>query len=459
MWSRVLLHNEQFLRFVAVLCCVLCFCTQRTYAVKNASATFSISFNGIDLFNIPAFGRSLFGVTESPNDVNLSPSFSYEISSAEPDPNIMEDARLKTPKLIKKYGYPVEVHHVVTDDGYILELHRIVREGATPVLLTHGLLDSSATWVMMGPNKGLAYMLYDSNYDVWMTNVRGNSYSRNHTKYSTDHAKFWDFSFHEMGKYDLPASIDHILRTTDFERIHYIGHSQGTTIFWVMCSERPEYSEKILLMQGLAPVAFVKHSKSPVVNFLAFFQEPLSLLLRLIGAHEFLPSNDFLTMFSQIICDDDTITKEICSNVIFLITGFDKEQMNETMLPVILGHAPAGAATKQMQHFGQLKRENYFRQYDYGWIRNYWRYDSITPPDYKLMNVRNKVALHYSENDWLAPPEDVDHLSRLLPNLVGKFLVDYPAFNHLDFVWGIDARELLFNRIVQLMRRVEEEIL
>lgn len=56
---------------------------------------------------------------------------------------------------MRKYGYPSEVHHAVTDDGYILELHRIANHGAMPVLLAHGLLDSSATWVMMGPNKGL----------------------------------------------------------------------------------------------------------------------------------------------------------------------------------------------------------------------------------------------------------------------------------------------------------------
>jgi len=48
---------------------------------------------------------------------------------------------------------------VETDDGYILTLHRIARPGATPVLLVHGLLDSSATWVMMGPNKGLGKII------------------------------------------------------------------------------------------------------------------------------------------------------------------------------------------------------------------------------------------------------------------------------------------------------------
>lgn len=67
------------------------------------------------------------------------------------------------PDLLRKYGYPVEVHHVQTMDGYILEMHRIVREKSIPVLLVHGLLDSSATWVMMGPDKGLGRYFTISN--------------------------------------------------------------------------------------------------------------------------------------------------------------------------------------------------------------------------------------------------------------------------------------------------------
>lgn len=31
------------------------------------------------------------------------------------------------PEIIRYWGYPVEVHHVVTRDGYVLELHRIPR--------------------------------------------------------------------------------------------------------------------------------------------------------------------------------------------------------------------------------------------------------------------------------------------------------------------------------------------
>lgn len=124
------------------------------------------------------------------------------------------------PKLIRKYGYMAEVHHVRTENGYILELHRIIggqdsppQPGKKVVLLQHDLLDSSATWVLPGPDHGLAYLLSDRNYDVY--DSRGNTYHTkcNHTKYnpsgsSVHRQKFWSFSYYEMGVYGLPATID-----------------------------------------------------------------------------------------------------------------------------------------------------------------------------------------------------------------------------------------------------------
>ena len=58
-----------------------------------------------------------------------------------------------------------------------------------------------------------------------------------------------------MGKYDIPAMIDHIIETTQQEKIFYIGHSMGTTGFMVMANDRPEYQDKVHLANFLAPVA------------------------------------------------------------------------------------------------------------------------------------------------------------------------------------------------------------
>ena len=64
-------------------------------------------------------------------------------------------------KLIAKYGYPAEVHTVTTDDGYILTMHRIRgKPGAQPFFLQHGLVDSSAGYVIMGPNVSLGKFFY-----------------------------------------------------------------------------------------------------------------------------------------------------------------------------------------------------------------------------------------------------------------------------------------------------------
>lgn len=168
-----------------------------------------------------------------------------------------------------------------TEDGYLLELHRIPYSlkapkdaKRQPVFLMHGLLDSSSTWVLMGPDNALAYLLADAGYDVWMGNARGNRYSRKHVTLNPDgnrrnRQRFWKFSWHDIGTIDLPTMIDFILETTGFEKLHYIGHSQGTTSFFVMASEQPEYNKKIILMQALAPIAYMRNLRSPIGRSLA----------------------------------------------------------------------------------------------------------------------------------------------------------------------------------------------
>lgn len=91
--------------------------------------------------------------------------------------------------------------------------------------------------------------------------------------------------------------------------------------------------------------------------------------------------------------------------------------------------------------------------YDYGIFGNQNRYGQLTPPEYPLGLVTAPVYLHYSDNDWLAHVTDVDELAGKLGNLVGKFRVPDGKFNHLDYTYAIDAKSLLYDRIISIMDR------
>lgn len=94
-----------------------------------------------------------------------------------------------------------------------------------------------------------------------------------------------------------------------------------------------------------------------------------------------------------------------------------------------------------------------FRQFDYGLIRNIIKYKQLTPPNYDLSKVTAPVALHYSDNDWLSHPNDVYRLSKELGNTIGRFGSPDNKFNHLDYLWGINARENVYTTVVRLMKR------
>ncbi|XP_032677319.1 lipase 3-like [Odontomachus brunneus] len=374
--------------------------------------------------------------------------------------NLASEADLDTAQLVDKYEYHSEVHTVVTHDGYILTMHRLRGKTVTssneqkPVaLVMHGLLASSAVWVLSGPEKSLGFVLSDAGYDVWLGNVRGSMYSRKHINPSIAKKDYWNFSWHEIGTIDLPAMIDYILKTTGREKLFYLGHSQGTTSFFVMSTQLPEYQDKIHAMFAMAPVAYSSRMTSPIFQLLARFITPIDLVAKLIGQYEFEPTSEGMKRFQELICVEGAIMQPICSNVLFLIAGYDRDQLNKTLLPTILGHVPAGASTKQFVHYAQLITSGKFQQFDYGFFGNLGIYNSIFPPKYDLSKIRVPIALHYSSNDWLSDVRDVDQLYNELGKPFAKFRVPHDGFNHLDYMWAKDVNTLLYDKILSLMTR------
>lgn len=171
--------------------------------------------------------------------------------------------------LIETAGYKGQRHQVETEDGYLLTVHRIFSKTDTsskhPVFLMHGLFASSVDYLLTGPKTALAYFLADNGYDVWMGNARGNNYSTHHKTLSPESGEFWEFSWHEIGYYDLPATINYMLNQTKSSKAFYVGQSQGSTSLLVFLSTRPEYNDKIAQAHLLAPAAFMKRERTPEI--------------------------------------------------------------------------------------------------------------------------------------------------------------------------------------------------
>ncbi|KAK7576285.1 hypothetical protein V9T40_012571 [Parthenolecanium corni] len=373
------------------------------------------------------------------------------------------DTYLTPPKIIRRHGYPAEAHIIQSEDGYLSEYHRIPHgktkkhvKSPYPVLLHHGLLCSSIDWIVNGPEKSLGYILADEGYDVWMANARGNTYSRSHVTLSPKQQEFWNFTFHEVAKYDLPAAVDYILNVTNSKKLIYIGHSLGTTTFYAFASSRPEYNSKILVHVGIAPVAMLSHTTSAFKLLLPFAKQ-IESFYDWYSKGAFLERDLMTSIFCKIMCGTSVFHYNVCEQlIVFKLFGKDVQQFNTALIPVLMNNMPAGTSVKNMIHCSQLIRSGKFLQYDYGLKENIIHYSSATPPAYNLSQITVPVKFYHGKNDILANPVDVKLLYQQLPKPMGCKMIDYEKWNHVDFLWAIDVNRLFNKDLVLFLRNVTQ---
>ncbi|XP_022355259.1 lysosomal acid lipase/cholesteryl ester hydrolase [Enhydra lutris kenyoni] len=366
------------------------------------------------------------------------------------------ETNMNVSEIIVHWGFPSEEHFIETEDGYILCLHRIPHgrknssaKGPKPVVfLQHGLLADSSNWITNLPNSSLGFILADAGFDVWMGNSRGNTWSRKHKTLSASQSEFWAFSYDEMANYDLPASINFILNKTGQEQVYYVGHSQGTTIGFIAFSQIPELAKKVKMFFALAPVASVKFSKSPLTKL---GELPEFLLKDLFGVKEFLPQNTLLKWLGTHVCNH-VILKELCGNAFFVLCGFNEKNLNMSRVPVYVAHSPAGTSVQNMLHWDQFIKSQKFQAFDWGSsARNYFHYNQTYPPPYSVKDMPVPTAVWSGGQDLLADVKDISFLLLQITNLVYNKCI--PEWEHLDFIWGLDAPWWLYNDIVDLMRK------
>ena len=116
---------------------------------------------------------------------------------------------------IAKLNLNLEEAQVITEDRYvntiwILTSNDPSNRNGKSLILQHGLLDGAFSWLILGEDS-LAKKLCDEGYIVYLPYIRGTQFSRTHLDYDSSlNSEYWDFSFDEMAKYDLPAVVNYI---------------------------------------------------------------------------------------------------------------------------------------------------------------------------------------------------------------------------------------------------------
>lgn len=116
------------------------------------------------------------------------------------------------------------------------------------------------------------------------------------------------------------------------------------------------------------------------------------------------------------------------------------------MTPIHICHVPSGSSTNQLLHFGQQIKYGFF-----GRRMKHWK----IPNNFPLYRITAPISLHYSTVDSFTNPRDMYQLILLLNNTSDLYVhvIDSGQFNHVDFVWGLHATDIVYKKIVEFFAK------
>ena len=266
---------------------------------------------------------------------------------------------------ISKLNIKLEEATIVTEDRYInnvwiLESNDPLNRNGKSVILQHGLLDGAFSFLILGEDS-LAKKLCDEGYTLYLPYIRGTQFSRSHLDYDSSlNSDYWDFSFDQMAQYDLPSIVNYAKQRDEVEKVYYIGHSQGTLIYFLSYMNNPEFLEKnIEKFIALGTVPNVNNAPHVLIKL---FEK--SKILNI------LPFKNFLTFpkdIGQIFVPFCTSkAKILCNSILsFAFSGaketgrIDYERLGKN----IYLYEPGGTSVQNMKHWIQIYTAKKLQKY------------------------------------------------------------------------------------------------
>ncbi|EPZ32360.1 hypothetical protein O9G_002200 [Rozella allomycis CSF55] len=350
-----------------------------------------------------------------------------------------------TPTMIKQSrGFECEEHLVVTEDGYILVLHRIVpavkKKAGKPVLFMHGFMMNSEVWVCHpGENQSLTFELASRGYDVWLGNSRGNKYSCKHVKMKPCNEDFWDYALDELAIMDVPAIVDYILDIVPYNSLSYVGFSQGTAQCFASLSINPHLNKKINCFVALAAVTRPSGLENKFVKSLIKITPKLVFLL--FGRKNLISS---VIWWKQILGRDlysTCIDKSM--NILF---GWNTNCIAKEHKPILYSHLYSYGSVKQVVHWFQIYQYQEFQMYD---ENEEFFASGHQIPKFPLQNIEVPIHLFHGLSDTLS---DIAYTLSSCPTNTKVYSIE--NYEHLDFLWASDVGSQVNKSVIKIIEKL-----
>ncbi|CAI2369387.1 unnamed protein product [Moneuplotes crassus] len=352
-------------------------------------------------------------------------------------------------------GFGYEEYQVTTDDGYVLSLMRIPNgpesssdiTNKEPILMSHPAFETTEAYTSLGGVYSPAFYFANQGKDVWLYNLRGNTYSRQHIRLdSSSDSEYWEF-YMDTVRYDYMACVDFILETTGYSQTAIFGHSLAGATLGIALALEPEYfGSRTSLAILTAPALMMAHTHSNIDSLLGSY--PWILESFKSAGVNFLSESDYLVRW--VLYQSCLQIHPMCTGITALL--FDEENpsaLDSDAMDFFLARTSNGMGIRLMEHFLQSVRTSQLTYFDYGTEGNLQAYGTEYPPQIPLEDIDTPLALLWGEFDGTVSQKDSQWVrSRLEENTI--FDHTYEDQSHLSFFMGNNIEEYL-DDIIELM--------
>lgn len=363
----------------------------------------------------------------------------------DPNPSPNADLRYYT-KLI---GLELETFRITTDDGFVITLNRLYDpkikieelDKRKPILLVHGLMQSSASFLTSG-YKSLAYLLIKNGFDVWLGDNRC-GFEPEHVLYKESSDEMWDWDLTEMARYDIPVMVNSLRAKKMYSgKVSILAHSQGTTqCVWLFSKQfEAEFNDIVDKCVLMAPAVYggpLLNSK-PFIKFMRLLPDPLYYVF--FGKRAFMPILMTLRKLTYKM-KSFGFTAYIVFSYLF---DWNDYLWDKRIRRIHFTFSPVYVSVKLISWWLRSKNGQGFEM-GKPIIKDPGSWFDEHTPDLLLVIGGN--------DDLVDGDMFLDRLIKLEPEMEGRWnCIKIPEYSHLDVLWADDLLERVGEKVIEFLK-------